>query len=88
MLRDKGKHMLIVVFNVEGRGIEFVINMNIMIFVNLKPLSNNYFFKIFVNNHMVVILLFLNLTDVKCYKVIKIDNVKFNFPKHESKVKN
>jgi len=37
---------------------------------------------------MVVILLFLNLKDVKCYKVIKIDNVKFNFPKHESKVKN
>ena len=37
---------------------------------------------------MVVILLFLNLKDVKCYKVIKIDNVKFNFSKHESKVKN
>lgn len=37
---------------------------------------------------MMPILLFLNLKDVKCYKVIKIKNVKFNFPKHESKVKN
>jgi hypothetical protein len=37
---------------------------------------------------MAVILLFLNLKDVKYYKIIKIDNVKFNFSKHESRVKN
>jgi hypothetical protein len=47
MLRDEREHLLMVAFtiNVEGRGTEFVLKMNIMAFYKYKAIVKELFFQ-------------------------------------------